>query len=121
MPGGTLLADDQPSVSVIDHERLESVDASSSSPGRGARIATLTSLVVILELLFFRGAFLGTVVPPWDFVGSYTTDAYYWTLHGSFFSPVAWVPTTWAGYPGAAILQNGAWYLPTELVSAVWP
>jgi hypothetical protein len=120
MQGDLLLAETQSA----DTGRATSgvaVSASVGSPSRCARIAILATLVVVLELFLFRATILGAIVPPWDFMGSYNTDAYYWLAHGSFFSPVEWVPSTWAGYPGAAILQNSAWYLPATLVSAALP
>jgi hypothetical protein len=85
------------------------------------RLAVLTALVVALELLMFRSYFYGRIIPPWDFLGSYNTDAYLWWLEGGFFTPLDWVPEVWGGYPSALNLQNSAWYIPVGIASLFGP
>src|SRR5262245_59989989 len=110
MPGD-LLAQDSPTDTQRHHEREASTTVLPTPPV-ALRVAIVVLLATALELLVFRDMFEGTHIPPWDFLGSYNTDAFYAYSHGSYFSAPAWVPTTWAGYPGAAALQSGVWYLP---------
>jgi hypothetical protein len=60
---------------------------------------------------------MGRLTFPWDFLGSYNTEAYAWWRDGSMLNPVEWMPQAWAGYPAAASLQNSAWYLPVGLAA----
>lgn len=85
------------------------------------RTILLVVLVCILELVIFRKYFTGSAIPPWDFLGSYNTDAFLWWSEGGFFAPVEWVSSVWAGYPSAINLQSSAWYLPVGLVAAFTP
>lgn len=91
------------------------------SQRRWIRVTVLVGLVVLLELVMFRSYFSGSTIPPWDFLGSYNTDAYLWWEEGSFFSPPSWIPNVWAGYPAALNLQNSAWYLPVGIASLFGP
>lgn len=84
-------------------------------------ITAAVALLVVLEALVFGSWFSGTMVPPWDFLGSYNAEAFAWWRDGSFFSPLQWMPYVWGGYPAAASPQNSAFYLPVGLVSAVAP
>lgn len=88
---------------------------------RYSRLMILASLLAILNILVFADYYAGAVIPPWDFLGSYNTEAYYWWEAGGFFRPVSWIPSTWAGYPGSLNLQNSAWYLPVGLVAFFTP
>lgn len=83
--------------------------------------AVVLAVLVVVQALVFGRYWTGAVVPPWDFQGSYTTEAFAWWRDGSFFRPVQWMPYLWGGYPGAAGLQNSSWYLPVGLMSAVTP
>ena len=85
------------------------------------RALTLAILLAALEIVTFGLYLTGLSVPPWDFFGSYNTDAYLWWSRGGFFDPVDWIPTLWAGYPAAAGLQNSAWYLPVGIAAAFGP
>lgn len=69
----------------------------------------------------FWGYFTGAYAPPWDFMGSYNTEAYAWWTEGSFFSPANWISHSWGGYPAAASIQNSAWYLPVGLFALITP
>lgn len=84
-------------------------------------IAFVAALLTALECLVFWGYFSGTYAPPWDFMGSYNTDAYAWWTEGSFFHPTEWISHAWGGYPAAASIQNSAWYLPVGLMALVTP
>jgi hypothetical protein len=88
---------------------------------RARRALVLAALIAALEAVTFGLYFMGLSVPPWDFFGSYNTDAYLWWSRGGFFDPVDWIPTLWAGYPAAAVLQNSAWYLPVGIAAAFGP
>lgn len=79
------------------------------------------AMLIALEVIVFRGYFTGAQIPPFDFLGSYNTDAYVWWTAGGFFDPIDWVPSSWAGYPAAMVLQNSAWYLPVGIASAFGP
>jgi hypothetical protein len=85
------------------------------------RVAFLAVVIVTLELLMFRSYFYGRIIPPWDFLGSYNTDAFLWWREGGFFTPLDWVPEVWGGYPSALNLQNSAWYLPVGLATLFGP
>jgi len=69
----------------------------------------------------FRSYFVGRIIPPWDFLGSYNTDAFLWWYKGGFFTPLDWIPDVWGGYPSALNLQNSAWYLPVGIASLFGP
>ncbi len=88
---------------------------------RWGRAAVLAVLLIVLEWIVFRGYWSGAFIPPWDFIGSYTTDAFAWWTNGSFFAPPEWIPNAWAGYPSAVMLQNSAWYIPTGIISLFGP
>lgn len=88
---------------------------------RTRRALVLAALIAALEVVTFGLYLVGLSVPPWDFFGSYNTDAFLWWSHGGFFDPVDWIPNLWAGYPAAAVLQNSAWYLPVGLAAAFGP
>lgn len=88
---------------------------------RWFRAAVLASLLLALEVLLFESWIRGTRVPPWDFLGSYAQEAYWWWEHGSFWEPVSWIPALHGGYPASLSLQNTAWYLPHGLVAAIVP
>lgn len=81
----------------------------------------MAGLLVALEWLIFRGYFSGDFIPPWDFLGSYNTEAYAWWSSGSFFNPTEWISHSWGGYPAAASIQNSAWYLPVGLTALFTP
>jgi hypothetical protein len=85
------------------------------------RIASLAFVVGLLEIIVLRSYLLGRNIPPWDFLGSYNTDAYLWWNQGGFFAPVDWVANVWAGYPAALNLQNSAWFLPVGLSNLIAP
>jgi hypothetical protein len=88
---------------------------------RLVRFASLAVLVALLEVIVLRSYLLGRNIPPWDFLGSYNTDAYLWWSQGSFFAPVDWIPNVWAGYPAALNLQNSAWFLPVGISNLISP
>ena len=88
---------------------------------RWFRVAALAGLVVALEVLVLEGWIRGARVPPWDFLGAYAQEAYWWWAHGGFFDPVSWIPAVRGGYPASLSLQNSAWYLPYGAVAAVVP
>ena len=88
---------------------------------RTRRALVLAALIAALEAVAFGLYLVGLSVPPWDFFGSYNTDAYLWWSRGGVFDPVDWIPTLWAGYPAAAVLQNSAWYLPVGIAAAFGP
>ena len=88
---------------------------------RTRRALVLAALIAALEAVTFGLYLVGLTVPPWDFFGSYNTDAYLWWSRGGVFDPVDWIPTLWAGYPAAAVLQNSAWYLPVGIAAAFGP
>lgn len=85
------------------------------------RAAAIGVLLLALEVVTFSGYFTGSLIPPWDFLGSYNTDAYVWWSQGGFFTPIDWSTSAWAGYPSALVLQNSAWYLPVGLLSIFGP
>lgn len=85
------------------------------------RALVLAAVIATLEAVTFGLYLAGLSVPPWDFFGSYNTDAYVWWSRGGFFDPVDWIPNLWAGYPAAAVLQNSAWYLPVGIAAAFGP
>lgn len=86
-----------------------------------ARLLTEALTVVALLAMLVRKVYIdylrGTVSPGWDFLSHYTAEAYAWWHDGSFFSPPAWIPYAWGGYPGVADLQNSSWYLPVGLTA----
>jgi hypothetical protein len=86
-----------------------------------SRVTLLLALLIFLNLLVFADYYSGKAIPPWDFLGAYNTEAYYWWEMGGFFRPVDWIPSLWAGYPGALNLQNSAWYLPVGVAAFVAP
>jgi len=88
---------------------------------RIVRLAILCTVVTMLEVLVLRSYLLGRNIPPWDFLGSYNTDAYLWWSQGGFFAPLDWIPNVWAGYPAALNLQNSAWFLPVGIASLISP
>ena len=94
-----------------------------ANPARAGwfRALIVGAMLIALEVIVFRGYFTGAQIPPFDFLGSYNTDAYVWWTDGSFFDPIDWVSSSWAGYPAAMVLQNSAWYLPVGLASAFGP
>lgn len=85
------------------------------------RGAVVGLMILALERLTFSGYLTGSSIPPWDFLGSYNTDAYVWWSQGGFFSPIDWSSSAWAGYPSALVLQNSAWYLPVGIASLFGP
>lgn len=97
---------------------MTEVDGDVQRPGKLWREAGLVALCLLaLVLLVFRGYLTGALTPPWDFLGSYNTEAYAWWERGSFFHPQDWMPYAWGGYPAAASIQNSAWYLPVGIVA----
>ena len=87
----------------------------------GAELLGVVALLSALELLMFRGYYSGSYAPPWDFLGSYNTEAFAWWNEGSFFRPAEWISHSWGGYPAAVSIQNSAWYLPVGIVSLITP
>lgn len=85
------------------------------------RATILLSILIVLNIVVVADYYAGRMIPPWDFLGSYNTEAYYWWQMGGFFRPVEWIPSTWAGYPGALNLQNSAWYLPVGVFAFFAP
>lgn len=94
---------------------------------RSSRVLRLTEALVLAAVLLplagitFGRYLIGEIIPPWDFLGAYNTEAYYWwskTLEGG--TP-AWVPSVWGGYPSVANLQNGSWYLLVGAFAAAVP
>lgn len=119
MTFATMNADSQTGNAVpVNEQKSKSVSLAKS---RGFRLGILAAIVLALEFIVFRSYFYGSSIPPWDFLGSYNTDAYLWWTNGSFFDPIEWVPNVWGGYPAALILQNSGWYLPVGLVAAIIP
>lgn len=82
-------------------------------------IVSVAGVVVVLEIVVFHEYFTGRSIPPWDFLGSYNTEAFAWWRDGSFFHPTQWMPYMWGGFPAMLDLQNSSWYLPVGAVSAV--
>lgn len=109
----------------VNEAAIEDVGAPASRLSRRrARLleaAWVAGLLVALECVIFWGYFAGDFIPPWDFLGSYNTEAYAWWSSGSFFNPTEWIPHAWGGYPAAASIQNSAWYLPVGLASLFTP
>lgn len=85
------------------------------------RLNTLLLILFLLEGTVFAQYFLGTKIPPWDFLGSYNTNGFLWWTEGSFFDPVDWVPNSLAGYPAALVLQGSSWYLPVGIATLFGP
>ncbi|MET0434562.1 MAG: hypothetical protein ABW025_10375, partial [Cellulomonas sp.] len=81
--------------------------------------AVVAVLLALPQLLVLLGYYRGDISPQFDFLGSYSTEAFAWWRDGSFFDPQQWMPYTWGGYPSATALQSSAWYLPVGLASAV--
>lgn len=84
-------------------------------------VIVVSGLLAALLALVFGGYYAGELTPPWDFLGSYNTEAYAWWDNGSFFAPADWIPNAWGGYPAAASIQNSAWYLPVGLFAWLTP
>lgn len=79
-------------------------------------------MLVGLELLLFWGYFAGTVSPaPDDFIGSYNNEPWAWWRDLAPGDLPDWVPYAWAGYPAAASIQNGSWYLPLGAMALLTP
>jgi hypothetical protein len=68
-------------------------------------------------LFVFRGYLTGDVAPPWDFYGSYFTQAFSWWDLGSFFQPTSYMPYLISGYPSHLGLQFSAFYLPVGIIA----
>lgn len=86
---------------------------------RMSETAVVVAVLLALQTLTFRHYYNGDGLPEWDFMSHYNADAHAWWHDGSFFQPVQWVPYLWGGYPGTLDLQNGSWYLPIGISSAL--
>lgn len=80
-------------------------------------IAVVAAVAVVVQAVVFRGWYLGTTSPNYDFLGGYTSEAFAWWRDGGLLSPPAWSPYLWGGSPTAASIQNSSWYLPVGLAS----
>ena len=78
-------------------------------------------VLLVQQAVLLGGYWSGAVTPPWDFYGSYNTEAFAWWHDGGFFDPPEWVPYLWGGYPAAASIQNSSWYLPVGVVAEAMP
>ncbi|GHS89810.1 hypothetical protein AGMMS50218_16900 [Actinomycetota bacterium] len=83
--------------------------------------AWVALVLVAIQALMFSGYYRGLRSPSGDFLASYNTEAFSWWRDGGMLNPQAWVPFTWGGFPAAAQVQNGSWYLPTGLMSLLTP
>jgi hypothetical protein len=79
-------------------------------------ISPITFLASI-NFLVFRNYWLGTAIPPWDFIGGGMVEQYGFYEYGSFFNPPSWYPNAWFGIPEYQMLQDGGWFLPTLFVA----
>lgn len=77
------------------------------------------AIVVAIQFLAFGGYYVGHTSPSGDFLASYNTEAFAWWRDGGIGSPPEWVPYTWGGFPAAAQVQNGSWYLPIGIFVAM--
>ncbi len=78
-------------------------------------------MVLGIQILMFSGYYRGLTSPTGDFLASYNTEVFAWWRDGGILSPPDWMPYTWGGFPAAAQVQNGGWYLPTGLMSGLTP
>lgn len=91
------------------------------SSTRLRRGATLTGVIVALQIVIFTGFYSGQVIPPYDFLGTYAGEAFVWWTDGGFFSSPEWIPYVRGGYPAGAGLQNSGWYIPTGITTLFSP
>ena len=73
--------------------------------------------IVFFVSIVFKGYWLGTVAPPWDFFGDYYTQAFSWWDLGTFFHPTSYLPYLVSGFPAHLGLQISSYYLPVGLVA----
>ncbi|TFD91859.1 hypothetical protein E3T61_07740 [Cryobacterium lactosi] len=85
------------------------------------RLSILFAIIASLEAIVFGRFFTGAAIPPWDFLGSYSTGAFAWWENGTFFNPSEWVPNSLAGYPAALSIQDSSWYLPVGVAAFFGP
>lgn len=79
--------------------------------------AVVVVLLALPQLLVLLGYYRGDISPQFDFLGSYSTEAFAWWRDGGFFDPPQWMPYTWGGYPSGTALQSSAWYLPVGIAA----
>lgn len=84
-------------------------------------VLVVASLLIALQTLVFGGFLSGAIIPQFDFMGGYNTEAFAWWRDGGFVAPTQWMPYMWGGYPAVSNLQNSSFYLPFGLVAAVVP
>lgn len=76
-------------------------------------------LIVIINVITFKGHYAGDFAFPWDFLGGYHAQAFGWFDKGSIVSPPGWLPWSDMGFPSSMALQSGAWYLPLAVLDAL--
>ena len=74
-------------------------------------------LLALLNFFIFNKYWLGSGIPPWDFIGGGMVEQYGFYEYGSFFNPPSWYPNAWFGIPEYQMLQDGGWFLPTLFVA----
>ncbi|WP_153066062.1 MULTISPECIES: hypothetical protein [Xanthomonas] len=83
------------------------------------QVSIAITAVVLLNLITFKGHYLGDYAFPWDFLGGYHAQSFGWFDQGSIFPPPAWLPWSDLGFPSSMALQSGAWYLPLAILDAL--
>ena len=74
-------------------------------------------VLALLNFFIFNKYWLGSGIPPWDFIGGGMVEQYGFYEYGSFFNPPSWFPNAWFGIPEYQMLQDGGWFLPTLVVA----
>lgn len=102
--------------------RLRGVLVRTTRSHRVRQWMVVMTTVVVLELIVFGGYFAGVAIPAADsFIGPANNEPAAWWRDALTAGPPSWFPYIWGGYPVAASLQSGEWYLPVGLVSLVTP
>lgn len=81
--------------------------------------AVVLVLLALPQLLVLSGYYRGDISPQFDFLGSYSAEAFAWWRDGGFFAPQEWMPYTWGGYPSGTALQSSSWYLPVGIAASL--
>lgn len=92
---------------------------------RDRRLHDVLGVVVtlaLLELVVFSGYLSGGMIAaPDDFIGPVSNEPWAWWRDAWSGGSSGWMPYAWGGYPAAASLHNGAWYLPIGLATLLGP
>ena len=55
-------------------------------------VLVVASLLIALQTLVFGGFLSGAIIPQFDFMGGYNTEAFAWWRDGGFVAPTQWMP-----------------------------